>query len=253
MPISADNPLGLRIPEQSLPDVDSMVQPRDFEAWIQRLPTASGSQMAKRLLKAIQGINRTRIPPRDRIRIAELFTQPIAYATSSQERKFIDSTLPLSEKRHLIARICIRLYEELAIAYKLVVHDVAMDKIGNQERKILILALFRAACHLADTLYRSTLIYNPPPRHLWRELNNLFVFAETNKWSTSHIKNPGAGDTETATLRELYLQVLLFAASAPHRFESTPHPDSPPSNRESEFEGESGPGSQNSNSERNPW
>ncbi len=217
MPISKEILLGLVIPERLPSSGDSMLQPRDFEAWIKRLPMVSGTRIVKQLFKAIQRINRTGIPPQHRIRIAELFTQPIADAIAAQERKFVDAAFPLSEKARLTSQVCARLNQELAIAYKIAVHDVAMKKIGAEELQVLIFALLRAVRHLAETVYRSVLVYDPVPQHVWRELHSLFVFAGSNKWATTRVKFPGDGEMESTTVRELYLQILLFAAASPYR------------------------------------
>lgn len=217
MPIPKEILLGLRIPEQSPASGVSMLQPEDFEAWLKRLPMAGGTRIFKQLFQAIQRINRTGIPPHHRIRIAELFTRPIADAIAAQEHRFIDAAFPLSVKAHLISRVCALLNQELAFAYKIAVHDVAMGEIGSRERRVLIISLLRAVRHLAEMVYHSVLIYDPVPRHVWRELHNLFAFAGSNRWATTRVKIPGDGETDATTLRELYLQILLFAAASPYR------------------------------------
>lgn len=84
MPIAAENPLGLRIPERSPESGEGMFRPKEIELWLQRLPVASGTQMASKLFRAIQEMNRTQIPPHNRIQIAESFTQPLKRAISTQ-------------------------------------------------------------------------------------------------------------------------------------------------------------------------
>ncbi len=217
MAIAAQNPLGLRIPEPAPPKGELLARPREMEEWIERLPVASATSTAKLLVRAIQDLNRVKLPPGHRIQLAELLTPPISYAVNTLEQRYADASFPLSEKSRRTAYVCNRLNEELAFSYKLAIHDVAMGKIGYQERKLLIVALFRAVRHLADVIYQSTLIYDPPTRHVWRELHNLFAFAETNKWSSTKVKVKTADEPILSTLRESYLQALLFASSAPYR------------------------------------
>ncbi len=217
MAIAAQNPLGLRIPEPATPKGELLTRPRDLEDWIERLPVASATSTAKLLFRAIQDLNRVPLAPSQRIQLAELLTPPISYAVNTLELRYADATFPLSEKSRRTAYVCNRLSEELAFSYKLAIHDVAMGKIGYQERKLLIVALFRAVRHLADVIYQATLVYDPPTRHVWRELHNLFAFAETNKWSTTKVKIKAAEEPTFSTLRESYLQILLFASAAPYR------------------------------------
>jgi len=219
MPIAADNPLGLRLPQQSPPTREIMTRPKDMEAWIAQLPVASATETARQLLRTLQGLNRTLLPPLSRFQLAELLAKPIGYVIGTLENRYLDVLFPLSEKTKLTAFVCTRLSEELAFAYKRTVHDLAMGKIGSQERKLLVLALFRSVRHLADVVYQSALVYQLPPAFLWRELHSLFTFAETQQWAATRIKvHIGAeGADRVTTLRDLYLQALLFAMATPIR------------------------------------
>lgn len=217
MPIAAENPLGLRIPEPTADSGEAMLQPRDVEEWITTLPMASGTESAKRLFRAIQTSNRTAIPPQTRLQIADLYARPIAYTIETLEQRFVDAAFPLSEKARRIAHVCARLNEELAFAYKIVVHDVAMGKTGSDERKVLIIALFRAVQHLAEMVYNAVLVYAPYPRHVWRELHNLFAFAETNRWAGTRVKSQLKGKATVTTLRDSYVRALLLAAACPYQ------------------------------------
>ncbi len=217
MAIASENPLGLRIPAPAEAKGKLLDQPKEVEAWIEHLPMASGTEMAKQLFRAIQDINRAQIDPATRILIAELLTPSIEYAISALGRKFLYTSFPLTDKARRTAFVCVRLYEELAFSYKLAVRDVAMGKIGQKERKILIISLFRSVRHLSEVIYQSTLIYDAFPQHVWRELHNLFAFAETNRWASTQVKLNSESGTRVTNLRELYLQALMFAAASPHR------------------------------------
>jgi len=217
MAIAAQNPLGLRIPEPAPPKGELLTRPKELEEWIERLPVASATSTAKLLFRSIQDLNRVKLAPNHRIQLAELLTPPIGYTVSTLDQRYADATLPLSEKSRRTAYVCNRLSEELAFSYKLAIHDVAMGKIGYQERKLLIVALFRAVRHLSEVIYQAALVYDPPARHVWRELHNLFAFAETNKWSSAKVKVKTSDEPFLATLRESYLQILLFASAGPYR------------------------------------
>ncbi len=217
MAIAAKNPLGLRIPAPAEAKGKLLDQPKKVEAWIEHLPMASGTEMAKQLFRAIQDINRARIDPATRILIAELLTPSIEYAISTLGHKFLYTSFPLTEKARRTAFVCVRLHEELAFSYKLVVRDVSMRKIGHHERKILIIALLRSVRHLSDVIYQTTLTYESFPQHVWREQHNLFAFAESNRWASTQVKLKSESGTRVTSLRELYLQSLMFAAASPHR------------------------------------
>jgi hypothetical protein len=180
---------------------------------------ASATETTKQLFRTLQEMNRTRMDPQTRIQLAELLCEPIAYVVGEMAPRYTGSSFPLSEKSLRAAHVCTRMYEELGYAYKIAVHDMAQVRIGTQERNLLVVALFRAVRRLADMVYLTALVYEPFPRHIWRELHNLFAFAETNKWSATKVKIRGGepADSPASTLRESYVQALLFAMSSPHR------------------------------------
>jgi hypothetical protein len=216
MTIAAQNPLGLRIPEPAPPRGEVLTRPGELADWIKRLPVASASSTAKQLVRLLQDLNRSRLPANQRLPLADLLTPAVTYAVRTLESRYADCALPMSEKTLRIAQICNHLCEELAFSYKLVIQDLITGRIGQQERKILIAALSHAVYHLAEAVYQSTLIYDPPTRHVWRELHNLFAFAETNKWATTKVRINTDDRADSSTLRDNYLKILLFSCAAPY-------------------------------------
>jgi hypothetical protein len=217
MPIAAETRLRLRIPEQSPPAAGSMTRPKDVAEWIQRLPMASGTDTAKKLFRALQGMNRILMPTQDRLQISQLLSSPIRYAITTLERKYIGRSFPLSEKTRLTALVCIRLNQELAYSYKSIIKQTLISKIGKAEQKLLALSLFRTLQHLSQIIFQSAQIYESAPRHIWQELHSLFSFADTNGWADLRVKADSGETTQVTTLRALYLQVVLFAAASPYR------------------------------------
>jgi hypothetical protein len=219
MPIADRDPLGLRVPEQGDPKSDALLRPKAVEDWIQHLPAASATETTKQLLRAIQAMNRTRMPAHNRIQLAELLGSPVACAIGSLEHRYTGSSFPLSERSLRTVHVCARLYEELGFAYKIAVRDLIRGRIGTAERKLLVIGLFRSVGQLTNLLYQTVMVYEPYPRDAWCELHALFRFAETNNWSSTKVKLLGDQNTEkrVSTLRACYLEALLFAAASPYR------------------------------------
>jgi len=217
MPTDAHNPLGLRLPEQTDETGTTLFRAKDIEEWIGTLPVASGEASGKRLLSTLRDINHTRLPPQIRLQGADLLAGPIGLAITTLESRFDNTTFPLTEKSRRNAQLCISLSEALSVAYKIVVHDVAMGHIGTGERKMLFVALFRAVHFLARVVYQAGLVYSSCPSFTWREMHNLFAFAHANNWSGVSVKITSGGGSAATTLRQVYVKTLLFSLASPYR------------------------------------
>lgn len=212
------NPLvALRIPPLNSPPGNAMTRPREVEAWLQQLPMASVGGSAPSFLQALHDSNRTPIPPAARLQMAALLAPPIGTVLEILERSLLDAALPLSTKLAASAALGARLYEELAISYKLALHDLARNTSATQEREALAKSLFEAIGYLAGQIQMTVLVYQPYPAHVWRELHNLYQFAERAGLTKYHVKIRIKDEEIPLTVQDRYAQALLFAAAAPYR------------------------------------
>lgn len=210
-------PIALRIPPLNSPPGNAMTRPRDVEAWLQQLPMASGGGSASSLLQALRDSNRTPIPPAARLQMAALFAPPIGAMLEDLERALLDTALPLPPKLADSAALGAGLHEELAISYKLAIHDLTRGSSATQDRQALTKALFQAIGCLAGQIQMSVLVYQPYPAHVWRELHDLYQFAERAELTQLQVKIRVKDEEIPMTARDRYVQALLFAAAAPYR------------------------------------
>lgn len=211
--------LELQLPELSLSVQDPIPKDKDMELWIANLPIINTSETAKLLYRMLKGLNRMDIPPKTRLSLTELLATPLDRTVYALENTYIDSDFPLLEKARHKVFLCTKLAEELAIAYKWVIQYLNTPKIGNAQHNVLAYAVFCAVHRLANEIYATGLVYQPPPKSTWRELHSLFVFADANKWASKAFKInlPPHNDQLELTLRDLYLRSLLFAVSGAAR------------------------------------
>ncbi len=213
----SENSLELHLPDRSaVSDGSFATTPNELNSWLKRLPLADAGESSRQIFEAIFELNRLDIPHLARIKIAELFLQPVAYLSDNLKKCYLELAFPLSEKNRKIALLDRELHAELAISYKLIIDQLIRVKKRRSDRKLLVIAIHRAIRCLSRVLYRSVVVYEPYPQGTWNELHGLFAYAEKNQILDLPVKE-AEENSENATIGDLYGQILLFSISSPYR------------------------------------
>lgn len=209
----------LKLPNIEVSEPEHYAQPKNLEVQIAKLADTSSTRTAKTLYRIIKNLNRTRISPQIRMQLTELLASPINKTTRILENNYIEVSFPLPIAIKHTAFICTHLAEELTFTYKWVIEDLIQNTMNYTERRLMMSALFYAVYRLNRLIYAYSLLYKPPPPSTWVELHTLFRFADTNNLAiTPHIIHIKATEEATnCTLRDVYIQILLFAVAAPAR------------------------------------
>ncbi len=214
--MSETSPLGIRIPHRELPPPGLPVRVRELRQWLDEVPLVSGGRAGQMLLKQLSRLNRVEIAPLTRLALLDLLLTPVDTAVGFLCRRFMDTTLPLSDKARVGASLALKLYAELATGYKVCAHELGMGHPGMSERKALVVALFKAVRRTAFTLRLAALVYRPYPTHLWRDLHALYVFAVGNKWTDVGVRFLQDDRTRRGTIGGEYLCMLAFSMANPY-------------------------------------
>lgn len=209
----------LLIPEQNTP-VDSAVpsQPRKLKKLLARLPNANMGELTRQIYQILRDINRQTIPVKARLENMEMLREPVREIFNNLKKYFINRTLPLPEKSKKIINLNQSLLQEIAYGYKIILSDTTnrtnITITARARAKIQATACCRAIHYLAELVLRSSEIYAPPPGGLWRDLHQIYLFAETGG-----LLNIAVSDNEmeqkTVTIESCYKQILLFALARP--------------------------------------
>ncbi len=213
-----NNRLGLYIPEQT-PAIDGgfLGDPEQVKDWVSALPMANIGETARQVFKVLVEFNRLQIQPATRIKVAELFSQPIACISDGLKKNYFDVAFPLSAKNRKIAVLNRELYTELAISYKIFIEEMlATGSTRKVDRKLLVIAVHRALHQLSLVLFHSVAVYEPYPTGLWREVHRLYAYAEHSRIDQLPVKE-GLDKSQVSTICDIYLRIVLFAISSPYR------------------------------------
>jgi len=212
------SPLKLNLPERSTAPEDSfLLDIKEVEAWISSLPIANSIESSKHIFHTLVELNRIELTNLRRIKIVNLFCPIVQFVASNLRKYYLDSPLPLAAKNQKVVVLCRELHSELANSYKIIITKMASDQGEGFERKLMIIALHQAIYYLSKVLYYSAIVYNPYPVDAWREIHQLFVFAEQNSVSNIKIKENSGSSGSTSTIEEIYKNAILLSLASPYR------------------------------------
>ena len=212
-----NNNSGLRLPERTAaPGGSFLTTPKAVESWIQGLPTANVTETSRQIFKVLVEFNRLEVNDASRLKVAELFNDPVWYISRNLLKTYSDARFPLSARARKIAVLNRELYAELAISYKIYIRQTVSEKIRRFGRKTLITAIHRAMQSLFRVLYHAAAIYDPYPPHTWHEIYWLYRYAEQQRIHEIPIKE-GSVRQGSSTISQLFRQTLMFAIHTPYR------------------------------------
>jgi hypothetical protein len=213
----------LNIPELAAPNPDAFdTRPKKMAAWLQQLPLGDTGECARRIYHALREINRLDIPGKDRWRILELLTPRILDITASLARHYTNQMLPIPEKDQKVASLCIELYSELALGYKILIDQMWVKPLNFLNTKAMAGMVYRAMYYLYQVLLTAYEIYIDPPRNTWIHIHQLYLYAEDNKLTRIVPRdiNP-KGPVPRASVADMYVQIVLLGLLSPFRLRQT--------------------------------
>lgn len=205
----------LWVPERTEPPEEFFLADAEkTQAWLADLPMANVSETARQVLDALVDFNRKTIPNKTRIRVADLFRQPLRYISQNLEKHYIDAALPLTAKSRRAVKLSQELHAELAVAYKIFILESFAYR-GRNSKRLVAIAIQRAMSCLSEVLYLATLEYDQYPEHIWQEIHLLYALAAKNSIHRLPIQSRSKTATGGSCIGDLYKRTLLYALAAP--------------------------------------
>lgn len=210
--------LAITVPKLRTDHSAAEVRPRRVEDWLQSLPQADARYSAQQIHQALFAQNRIRLDHENRLSLMELYCEPVATAVETMRQSYMGVALPLSVKTQKLVGFIQRLLTEMANGYKIVANDLAQQGITESRRPDTVMALQRAVALIGELILTAYEVYMPPPTGIWRQLHELYRFAESSNLLHSPV---GAEEIEVeteesiTTVEESCLRILLLGACSP--------------------------------------
>jgi len=217
--VVATRPKGLlNIPELVAPTSDSFdTRPRQMRTWLSGLPLGDKSACARQIFHALKETNRLDISSRDRWSALEMIVPPVLNMTESLEQHFRNQNIPIAEKNLKIADLCIELYRELALGYKILLDQLWTKELNVLNRNKAVSIVYRAMYFLHKMLLASYEIYNDPPVNTWMHIHQLYLYSEDNRITHLKPRDIASGSQSTSSIGNLYTQIILLGLLSPFR------------------------------------
>ena len=195
------------------------IKPKKFRLWLNGLPVGNVQKSSQIVLQQLKILNQSRYPYSERCQLLDALRPTIRQLLLSLKQPLHRAELPLSDENNLIAQLIQDLLSEIAHGYKLITNDL-MEKTSRKENDELLLreSIYLSIQYLARSVVESYLVYTAPQYDVWRELHQLYRYAEYEHIQNEAIDDPYPDYTLPIqyTIDLVYERIVLLSLSAPY-------------------------------------
>ena len=210
----------LNIPAQELKKKPKpYLKVKTLQRWLDDLPTANISRSTEQILQQLKTINRSRYPALERIHLLDTLKPAARELLIQLKQQIKNPQLPLGDKQKEAAETIQIILDEMASGYKCVVSQFIMqDSKKESDSMLLQEAIYNSIQYLARRLVESYLIYAPEPYDVWRELHQLYHYAEQLGIHDMPVDDPYPDYSLPViyTIDLVYKRILLLALAEPY-------------------------------------
>lgn len=189
----------------------------EIEAWLERLPRASGETCARELGTALRSINHAPLHKAERHAVMERFRPVVNDTITLLVGRYRNHALPLTPAGRAQAGAVQQLLAEVAGGYKQVVNEIEARGRGRRRKApVLRQAVQRALLVTGRRLFECYRVYAPEPEGLWRELHALYRYAEQLGVQSQPIEATPEDEETALSIRQAYLRTVLLALANPY-------------------------------------
>ncbi len=205
----------------SLPQLSGSVvvnfDPAETERWLADLPVLNTAESSHQLISALIRLNRQPLDAKTRLRLLEIYRRPVQIVCTEQRRRYLGLPLPLPQDSRLVAERVHQFHVEMAYGYKRIVLGLSESSVPDPEATPeLALATQRAIRYLTQVISRSYELYAPVPEGTWREMHELYRYAETRGITAVPVDDGLNAAVAHSSVGHAYKQALLLGFSDPY-------------------------------------
>ena len=187
--------------------------------WAQAIDKNPDTGLIEQCLYKIIKLNSIHYPARARLTILSILQQSLTELFRN-EKKFIRAAINADEPDLNRLHQLDKLFEEFANGYKLVIDKLANKKALNEQEAVQVQeAIYYCLKFLAQRLLLAYVQYTRPAKGIWREINQIYRYAEENDL-LYHIVDDPVPDSSFPVFHSgdfMYKRILLLALAEPFR------------------------------------
>ncbi len=191
----------------------------EIRRFIENLPLANSKESCNLLLARLSVLNRAPLDVQVRYRILGMVLPLIRRIVGPMRNTYIASSLPLGLKQQETANLVFQLLTEMGYGYKATVLDLVQElgKAGNPNWKVLAQPVYCTIDFLACLLVECYSLYRAEPKHIWLELNQLYLLAEQHRLLDLELKAiDSEHEPEQVNIANQYKRALMLALANPY-------------------------------------
>ncbi|MBI3773659.1 MAG: hypothetical protein HY272_13295 [Gammaproteobacteria bacterium] len=189
-----------------------------IRGFIKGLPLANTGECCQRIVQLLHKLNRAPLNVQVRVQIMDMILPLLEDITSSLHTSYINAPLPLTDKRAQVAQLIRNLWLEMSYGYKIVVNELHEDQIATGGGSAyLSQAIYYALSFLSRLIVDGYALYTPEPKHIWQEVNQLYLHAEQNQLHQITLNSvASAKEPNPATIANSYKRIILLSLANPY-------------------------------------
>ena len=192
-------------------------RPAEARRWLGNLPVLNTAETSQMLFKALSAMNRTALDDDQRLKLLELYRQPIRAVCIESKKHYIGLPLPLPEQTKLLILRVRQFQEEMAYGYKRIVQNTMLKpKLSGSEKTDLAEAIQRAIYYQTQMLATSFELYAPSAEGTWHETHQLYRYAEIEGIAELPVKDELNDTVPHSSISHAYKQALLLDFCDPY-------------------------------------
>lgn len=208
------------LPERSQPrSGDNTFDPRQFKARVEALPVGDVVGTAQEIHRQLRVMNCCEFPVADRMRNLELILEPLLFVLEGLADSYSRETLPLGKRSLLMFKLNASLYLLIVQAYKVVLDQYHQESLAGHllHKHNRGVALHRAIYFLGKSLLHAYQLYQPAPKHIWREIHGIYHYAAEQHLAGNALESEDQRMINHSSVSDLYKQILLLSLACPYR------------------------------------
>ena len=209
----------LNIPLLDIKRPKPYIKAKKFRQWIDSLPMANPHKSSEIVLQQLKVLNQSRYPYFERNQLLDTLRPTIRQLILLLKQPLRQAQLPFSAENNLTAQLIQNLLGEIAKGYKRIATDL-MEKNSSKENEQLLLreSIYMSVQYLARSIVESYLTYTSPQYDIWRELHQLYRYAEHENIQNDPIDDPYPDYPLPIqyNISLAYKRIVLLSLSAPY-------------------------------------
>ena len=181
--------------------------------WVENLPLVNIELSAGQLEFGLSEINSVEMSSPVRTEVLELLTVPVMHVTGALQKKYMGKQFPLGRDYLGKSNQVIGLYLAMATGYKLLVAELAREKITDAR---LATQMQRAIRYFSESLIASYQIYSQHRTGIWEDLHTLYALAAKHGLQAHQEIDTTLQKPDLTTVETAYKQILLLSLAGPY-------------------------------------